>query len=179
LAEVIPYGDFLFMKNTKCNKCQIEKSQDNFYKSNRRVCITCIRKQQKATRENPLNYERYLEIDRQKKANKLTKQVITTEQKKILKERYYSKYPEKKAAHIVAQRIKRSRIGTVWHHWSYKEEHRKEVIELSHLDHKKLHRSLIYDPIEMIYQTKSGISLCTKELHYTYMKEILNDIYWN
>jgi hypothetical protein len=84
------------------------------------------------------------------------------------------KYPEKIMAQISSQRIKS--INGNNHHWSYNEEHYKDVIDLTKKDHLKAHRFIIYDQERLMYRDLNGILLDTKEKHQKYIfDKILNE----
>ena len=57
------------------------------------------------------------------------------------------------------------------HHWSYNEEHYKDVIHLTKKEHSKAHRFIIYDQERMMYRNLEGILLETKERHLKYILE--------
>ena len=81
------------------------------------------------------------------------------------------KYPEKYLARNKSQRLP-CKKGNHLHHWSYNEEHYKDVIELSVSDHALLHRNMIYDQERMMYRNINGILLDTKGSHI----ELLNKL---
>ena len=61
--------------------------------------------------------------------------------------------------------------GNNLHHWSYNEEHWKDVIELSVENHNIAHRYITYDQERMMYRNLSGILLDTKESHIEYINQ--------
>lgn len=70
-------------------------------------------------------------------------------------------------------KIKGKKEGFELHHWSYNKEHAKDVIELSVADHYFIHRYIIYDQERMMYRTRDGILIDTKEKHvehFNYLK---------
>lgn len=86
---------------------------------------------------------------------------------------YKKRYPEKQKAKNMSNSIVPP-DGTEKHHWSYCEEHWKDVIFLSNSDHNKLHRYMIYDQERMMYRTINGILLDTREAHEKYLNSIKN-----
>ena len=56
------------------------------------------------------------------------------------------------------------------HHWSYNEEHYKDIIHLKPKDHSLLHKHLIYDSDTFYYKTLEGQLLDTKEKHEKYFQ---------
>ncbi len=59
------------------------------------------------------------------------------------------------------------------HHWSYKPEHQLDVIELTSEHHYIVHRHTIYDQEQMMYRTKDGVLLDSKESHNLYTSQFL------
>lgn len=84
--------------------------------------------------------------------------------------KYKDRFPEKERARTMASSIERVRGKTV-HHWSYNDEHLKDVIQLTFKDHKKAHRFLVYDQEAKKYKTTSGELLDTREKHEEYIFE--------
>lgn len=74
------------------------------------------------------------------------------------------RYPEKLSAHQAASSIKKV-PGQHRHHWSYLEEHRKDIIMLHAYDHLLIHRNMVYDQERMQYRALSGILLDSRESH--------------
>lgn len=83
--------------------------------------------------------------------------------------RWLDKYPEKAAA-IKSNARMEVPVGFEAHHWSYKEEHRHDVIGLRKKGHMKGHRFIQYDQSEMMYRRKDTNELLdTKEKHRQYI----------
>lgn len=87
--------------------------------------------------------------------------------------KYYEKYPEKRRAKIKMGKLKSKIKGNHLHHWSYNEEHYKDVIELSVYEHSLLHRHIIYDQERKMYRNLSGILLDTKKSHELLLSALL------
>lgn len=94
--------------------------------------------------------------------------------KSINTQRHWKKYPEKYKARMAVRHVPRE-VGHHLHHWSYKEEHRKDCIELSMEDHNKAHRFLEYDVEDFLYKTKTGELLDTKEKHLVYILDVIKN----
>ena len=78
--------------------------------------------------------------------------------------KYHQKYPEKRIAHLSAQHVKV--LNGHGHHWSYNEQHYKDVIDISEKDHHKAHRFIVYDQEQMMYRRNDTMELLdTKERH--------------
>jgi hypothetical protein len=84
--------------------------------------------------------------------------------------KYKLKYPEKQLAKNNSGHIK-CKEGIEKHHWSYNDEHYKDVLFLSKKDHNTAHRFLIYDQERMMYRNIHLILLDTKEKHLEYISE--------
>jgi len=82
-----------------------------------------------------------------------------------------AKYPEKVNAKNKSQHMVKPFEGAEKHHWSYNEEHYKDIIWLSKKEHMKAHRFIIYDQEQMMYRrTDNNELLYTKEHHENYIK---------
>lgn len=67
--------------------------------------------------------------------------------------------------------------GNELHHWSYNQEHYKDVIELVVLDHKKAHRYMVYDPERKMYRrADNNILLDTRESHIEFINSLKEKI---
>lgn len=95
----------------------------------------------------------------------------TPEQKMSAMRRYRERYPEKYKAKNTSSKIKPLVKGNHLHHWSYSIEHSTDVIELSPKDHATAHRFIVYDQERMMYRTKDGVLLDTKESHLKYINK--------
>ena len=86
-------------------------------------------------------------------------------------QRYKDKYPEKIAAASRTSHLKAKVKGNHLHHWSYNEEHYKDVIELSVADHNAIHRQITYDQERMMYRrADNNVLLSTRfeSIYYYY-----------
>jgi len=101
----------------------------------------------------------------------------TGKSNQIVNKKYLIKYPEKRKAHLKSYMLKSPEIGLEKHHWSYNEEHYKDVIWLSKKQHMKGHRFIVYDQERMMYRNCFNmILLDTKEKHEIFIKScILNE----
>jgi len=160
-----------------CKKCNTLKSKEDFYQTIKNICKKCwidkVKKREAKLRENPEWLEKEKERLRAKyyRLNYKDQHKPTADKKKDIIKRYNEKYPEKRRAKMLSQRLP-CKKGNELHHWSYKEEHAKDVIELSKSEHALLHRYIIYDQERMMYRTLDGILLDTKNTHILYFKQI-------
>jgi len=81
--------------------------------------------------------------------------------------------PEKLAAGYKITRMIPVIKGNHLHHWSYNEEHYKDVIELSHQEHAKLHRYMVYDPEEKKYRRRDNLDLLwSRNIHIMFYRSL-------
>lgn len=182
------------MKTVKkvCFKCNKEKVITDFYKHKRMAdghlnkCSSCCKKEAKEREEKLRQNPEWVEKERERGREKYyrlgyrEKHKPTYEQRKLAMKRYAEKYPEKINAKVKSNRLKPKIKGNHLHHWSYNEEHYKDVIELSVQDHNTIHRHIIYDQERMMYrvavelgQWKVGTLLDTREKSESYYNELL------
>lgn len=173
----------------KCFVCKEEKQLDCFYphKSMSQGCLNkckeCTKKQAKEREEKLRLDPDWLEKEHHRQREKYfrlgykEKHKPTTEQKKIDMQNYKNKYPEKSSAHSSIRRMKTEVNGNELHHWSYNEEHYKDVIELSIIEHKKLHRYIIYDQERFMYRRIDTMELLdTRDKHIEFYNSLINKI---
>jgi hypothetical protein len=162
----------------KCFKCGKIKSLDEFYKhpemgdGHLGKCIECTKKdvknrsdrlylsQEYAERERKRGREKYYRLGYKGNHGHKLYSVTVAHRKR---------FPEKYAAVTRCSKMK-APSGMQKHHWSYREEHHKDVFFLSTKDHARLHRYMVYDQERMMYRTKEGILLDTKERHEDYLE---------
>ena len=158
----------------ECVKCNLKKDYSEFYKykpnkdglDNRcKSCICIATKERTRLKSLDVNYilllnergrERYHRLDyKNRSANNTEKKL-----------KYSNKYPEKIKAGNSSKNMKPPNKNVHRHHWSYNDEHFKDVIWLKFDDHHKLHRFIIYDQEFKMYRIKSNnLLLNTKQLH--------------
>ena len=84
-------------------------------------------------------------------------------------------YQEDTIFHMVNSQLERECIclptGAEKHHWSYNDEHFKDVIWLSKKEHNKAHRFIVYDQERKMYRNCfTNVLLDTKQSHETFIK---------
>lgn len=85
--------------------------------------------------------------------------------------RWQRKYPEKKKATGFSASLKPPVPGLEKHHWSYNDEHFKDVIWLTKRHHMKAHRFLVYDQENKMYRRYDTNELLeTKVRHQKFIK---------
>lgn len=171
-----------------CKRCEIEKSLDDFYKhsgmsdGHLNICKTCKRtetkEREKQLKKNPEWVEKEKERVREKYHRLNYKNIKPSyENRKKGRLKYNSLYPEKRKAKNSSQRISCPK-GFHKHHWSYNEEHWKDVIILKSEEHYALHMFIEYDE-SFYYRTainigkfKRGELLDTREKHLEFLEII-------
>jgi hypothetical protein len=164
----------------KCFVCGLIKPFEEYYSHNGMAdgklnkCKVCC-KNQSVNRYAKLSKDpKWMDAERKRHSEK-DKKTINGKRRGFLKsEKYYKKYPEKKIAKTISQRVVKPE-GKHGHHWSYNEEHYKDLVFLKCIDHNTAHRFIIYDQERMMYRTINGILLDTKEAHIEYINQFINE----
>lgn len=168
-----------------CFKCNEEKELKNFYSHKRMAdgylnkCILCTKNDTKKRRTKLSSDATWVEKEKKRQREKYyrleykEKYKVCGETKKKIMSRYNEKYPEKLKAKNLSQHLSK-KDGNHLHHWSYNEEHYKDVIELTKKEHYTLHRFIVYDQERMMYRRTDTLELLdSKEKHQNFLKEIL------
>jgi len=151
---------FISLKMRICKKCKIEKDISEYYVFDKErgwiswTCHRCVIEKNKT-----IKYKRPNHIS-----------VIHTR-------KYVSKFPEKIKARNASWKIKSLNKENHMHHWSYNEQHYKDVIEINRILHRNIHRFIIYDQSVFMYRIKeTGELLDTKEKHMKYIFSLKFDL---
>lgn len=162
-----------------CNKCNIDKSLDNFYNHKKSpdgkhyMCKDCAKKKS-LDRYSKLSLDReYKDKEAERILRSYYKNGRKNKNKAIIRNSYILKYPEKYLAKKRCDRLLKKE-GFHLHHWSYNEQHYLDVIEIEVKSHHFLHRYLIYDSERMMYRRYDTNELLdSKEKHIEFIEYIL------
>lgn len=95
------------------------------------------------------------------------------EQKKQSISTWRNKFPEKYTAILSCKKLLRP-PGYQLHHWSYRKEHKRDVIALTIKVHNLVHKFIIYDQEIMMYRiAKTGELLDSKEAHQEFIDGLI------
>lgn len=163
------------METKKCFKCSQVLPLDNFYKhpmmadGHVNKCKECNKKDIKGNYINNLSKDGFVEKERKRGRQKFHRLYKGTGKSNLEANRnWIKKYPEKRAATTAAQHI--NKLLDERHHWSYNDEHFKDVIHLTTRDHAKAHRFLVYDQERKMYRRfDTNELLDTKERHLEFV----------
>ena len=169
-----------------CFKCGIIKPLNEFYEHPKMTdgrlnkCKECARVESNERYASLVSHDPSFAVSERirgrNKYDRLYKGIKTNSETRARASiNYKNNYPEKQKAKNGAANIE-CPDGFHKHHWSYNEEHYKDVIILHEREHAKLHRYLTYDAKEKKYRTLEGTLLETKELHCNYYR-VINNIF--
>ncbi len=167
-----------------CKECGEEKYISQFYKHPQSAdglfgkCKSCCKYYTGSNYKEKSKDPEWVEKERKRSRDKYhrlgyrSQHKPTPEQKKAQMAKYDAKYPERKKARAATSNMKSAK-GMQFHHWSYNDEHLKDVIEISIEDHNHVHRYLKYDPSEKKFRTLKHLLLATKKQHEMHLSMVL------
>lgn len=166
----------------KCFKCNEEKGLNEFYKHNGMLdghlgkCKSCTKMDSKnremELRKNP-EWAEAERIRATEKYKRLYRESVKPYEPKS-KIKWHERYPEKKIATSHCQHLKKPFDNAEKHHWSYNDEHFKDVIWLLKKEHMKCHRFIVYDQERKKYRRYDTNELLdTKEIHELFIRKMI------
>ena len=167
------------METKICFVCKEDKPLDDYYKHKEMgdgrlgKCKECCKKQAKARHYDKLKDPEWAESERKRALDKYYRLYQDLHPREKLAP-YGERFPEKIRAHILSQRVEHPK-GTHRHHWSYREQDARDVINIIPETHYAIHRYTVYDQERMMYRTIEGVLLDTREAHEAYINEIVKE----
>ena len=154
------------MKKT-CFKCHQEKPLTDFYKhpqmgdGHLNKCRDCARVDSEKNRQLKMNDPEWAkkEAERQRTKSRISSKTL----------------PEIHSARRAVRRLGQSKDWH-WHHWSYNNEHKTDVIKMTPQEHRRAHRYLILDLEHFQYRRCDTMELLdTRQAHEEYLAFIASD----
>lgn len=135
-------------------------------------CKECSKNDVKGNYLKNVTSLEYIEKERKRGRQKHHRLYSGTKRKSVgSAAKYQKKYPEKRKAITMSSTLKKPFEGAERHHWSYNEDHYKDVIWLTKKDHMKAHRFIVYDQERMMYRRCDNNELLdTKERHEAFIR---------
>lgn len=165
-----------------CFKCNIAQPLSSFYahsamKDGRlNKCISCTKNDVNVRYSHLKQDSEWMTRERERHRMKYYRlnyreTPVNPDVKRLSAKMYMFRYPEKYNAKKAACRIERQK-GCHMHHWSYRPEHWKDVIELPINVHYLIHRHLSYDQTFKQYRDKDGNLLDSREKHEQFINSL-------
>jgi hypothetical protein len=166
-----------------CFKCKEVKPLDSFYKHKGlsdgllNKCKDCTKLDTKNRTNKLKKNPEWVESERDRGREKYHRLYTGTgKANNQAVAKHFQKYPEKYKATIACQRLEKPFELAERHHWSYNQEHYKDVIWLVKKDHLKAHRFIIYDQERMMYRRYDTNELLhTKEHHQEFILDCIKN----
>jgi len=171
------------MSTKVCFKCGIDKPLLDYYAHKQmkdghlNKCKICTKSDTKERIDKLSSNPQWIESERKRGRDKYYRLGYKSKGKSDVQKRYKEKYPEKYKAKCAIGMIKKIIKGNHLHHWSYNEEHYKDVIEITPKQHAKAHRFIIYDQERMMYRRfDTNALLDTREAHEDFINYCITNL---
>jgi len=166
-----------------CRICNQFKSFDEFRKrdtmkdGHRSECKSCL--SERSAKKYAINSSDPDWLEKDRTRNRELQRTYSPSLKPVQNyrqsTRFSDRFPEKLKANSMSQGMKKPFDDAEKHHWSYNDEHWRDVIWLSMRDHRFIHRFLVYDQKQKLYCTVNGSILNSRGSHEKYISGILNN----
>jgi len=140
------------------------------------ICKPChradSRKRELERRSTPEGLEKDKARHREK-YRRLGKNKSSPEKQALYVSNYLRKYPEKDKIQRLTSNLRPVTKGNQLHHWSYNQEHAKDVFEFTRQQHATIHRFIQYDTETFMYKDLEGNLLNTRQKHEKYINQFI------
>lgn len=171
-----------------CFKCGKSKDIYEFYAHKEMAdghvnkCKDCNKKDVKGNYLDNIKKPGFIESERKRgrdKHKRLYSKAVRPYFKYEAGSLWADRFPEKVEASRKSQHLKRTTPETEKHHWSYNEEHFKDVIWMRKADHMRSHRFLVYDQEQKMYRRyDNNMLLDNKADHELFIRSCLNKFHY-